>query len=79
MNSQVNNLEEKGYVERITDKEDRRVVYLNLTKEGKDILDEVDNEFKNFTQKIVEEMGEEDTDTMIRLFNKLYDIVSKMK
>lgn len=75
----INILEEKGFVNRIADKSDRRVVYINITKEGEQILAEETKMFKEFTQRIVEKMGEEDTDEMIRLFKKMYDAIVEME
>ena len=33
----INNLVEKGYVQRIYDESDRRIVFIRLTQEAKDI------------------------------------------
>ena len=75
----INTLEEKGYVERITDKSDRRVVYINITENGEKILEEETKMFEEFTQKIVAKMGEGDTDEMIRLFKKMYDAIVEIE
>lgn len=75
----INTLEEKGLVERITDKSDRRVVYINITPKGENILIEQTKVFEKFTHRIVEKMGEKDTDEMIRLFQKMYDSIVEME
>ena len=75
----INTLEEKGFVERITDKSDRRVVYVNLTDSGEEILTKENKMFEEFTQKVVEKMGEKDTYEMIRLFKKMYDTIVEME
>ena len=75
----INILEEKGFVNRIADKSDRRVVYINITKDGEQILAEETKMFNEFTQRIVEKMGEKDTDEMIRLFKKMYDAIVEME
>ncbi|MGL5695342.1 MAG: MarR family winged helix-turn-helix transcriptional regulator [Peptostreptococcaceae bacterium] len=75
----INALEEKGYVERIADKSDRRVVYINITEAGISILDEENKRFEMFTKRVVEKMGEEDTDEMIRLFKKMYDSIIEIE
>ena len=49
----INTLEEKGFVERITDKSDRRVVYINITKNGEQILAEETKMFEEFTHRII--------------------------
>ncbi|WP_195251144.1 MarR family winged helix-turn-helix transcriptional regulator [Romboutsia sp. 1001713B170207_170306_H8] len=75
----INTLEEKGFVERVADKSDRRVVYVNLTNSGEEILIKENQMFEEFTQKVVEKMGEKDTDEMIRLFKKMYDSIVEIK
>lgn len=75
----LNVMEEKGYVERISNKSDRRVVYVKLTKEGEEFLENQNTKFQDFTNKVVEKMGEEDTDNFIRLFGKLYDVIEEVQ
>ncbi|MGL5329185.1 MAG: MarR family winged helix-turn-helix transcriptional regulator [Peptostreptococcaceae bacterium] len=75
----INGLEEKGYVERMTDKSDRRVVYINLTETGMKILEEENKRFEIFTQRVIEKMGEDDTEEMIRLFKKMYDSILEIE
>ena len=75
----LNVMEEKGYIERISNKSDRRVVYVKITKEGEEFLKNQNKKFERFTCKIVEKMGEEDTDTFIRLFGKLYNIIEELQ
>ena len=74
----VNGLEEKGYVERVTTKNDRRVVYICLTEQGKLILEEVTKECMAFTDEIVDRLGSEDTDQLVHLLNRLYTIIGDM-
>lgn len=75
----LNDMEEKGYINRISNKVDRRVVYVKLTEEGEKFLEEQNNKFENFTYKVVEKMGEEDTDELIRLFGKLYNVIEEIQ
>jgi len=72
----INVLEDKGYVERMTTKNDRRIVYVRLTENGKQRLaKELQSLLKGMTQ-IFDKMGEEDTEDLLRLLEKLYLIVS---
>lgn len=71
----INALEDKGYVERVTTKSDRRVVYVRLTENGEERLA---MELKTFLQgmdKVFKKMGEDDTEELLRLLEKLYSIV----
>ena len=75
----LNALEENGYIERCSNKNDRRVVYVRVTDEGKEYLEEEIKKFNNFICKVIEKMGEEDTDNLIRLLGKLYDVIEEMQ
>ena len=75
----LNIMEDKGYISRSSNKSDRRVVYVKLTEEGENFLREENIKFENFTYKIVEKMGEEDTDNLIRLFNKLCNVIEELQ
>jgi len=73
----VNNLEDKGYIERINTKNDRRLVYVRLTVSGEQCLAK---ELQSLLQKMDEMfdgMGEEETEDLLRLLEKLYSIVSE--
>jgi len=75
----VNGLEEKNYVERVTTKNDRRVVYIRLTEQGKSILEKVTQEFMTFMDQVVSRLGTDDTTQLIHLFNRLYDVVNEIR
>ncbi|HEY4389747.1 MAG TPA: MarR family transcriptional regulator [Paenibacillus sp.] len=75
----VNSLEEKGLVERLTTRNDRRVVYVNLTEEGRSILKQTTDHFLTFSNEIARRLGHEETDHLIRLFNRLNTIVGEMQ
>lgn len=75
----LNTLEEKGYIERTSNKSDRRVVYVKITEEGHKFLKDQNKEFEKFTCKVVEKMGEEDTDNLIHLLDKLYHVIEEIQ
>lgn len=66
-------LEEKEFIERKVNKNDRRNTYVTLTEKGKKVTQRVETEMNEFTKKVIHSMGEEDSKTLIRLFNKLVD------
>ena len=72
----INHLEEKGYIERISTKNDRRLVYVRLTKGGEGFIAERYQKFLQSMTKIFNRMGEKDTEELLRLLEKLYDIVN---
>jgi len=73
----INALEDKGYVERITTKNDRRLVYVRLTEGGQQCLAKQLQSFLDGMNQIFAKMREEDTEDLLRLLKKLYLIVSE--
>lgn len=70
----INSLEDKGYVERFTTRNDRRLVYVRLTVRGGEVLSEKLRTFLKGMNTVFDKMGEEDTKELLRLLRKLYDI-----
>ncbi len=71
----INSLEDKGYVERIHARNDRRLVLVSLTETGKACLDRELIAFVNKLTQLFSALGESDTDELLRILAKLYDIV----
>lgn len=71
-------LEEKNYIERITDTRDRRVVYIILTETGKNIIQDSTRQLHEFTDKTVKKMGEDDTKTLILMLGRLYEAMNQV-
>lgn len=65
----LNILEEKGYIERIADKKDRRVVYVRLSNEGEKIITDAFKQMYEFADNTISRMGESDAKELIRLMN----------
>lgn len=73
----VDRLEKQGYVERVRSKEDRRVVYVNVTSEFRE---NAKNNFHSIKDKIeskLDKVTEEDLDKILEGLNILKDIVDK--
>lgn len=75
----INGLEQKGYVKRITSKNDRRVVYITLDVEGEAVLKKAKKTFLSFTDEIVARLGHEETEQLITLCTRLYEIIGDIK
>lgn len=73
----INKLEDKGYVERVILKDDRRVTYIKLTPSGAEAVKNKFDEIFSRMQKISEMMGEEDTDKFIDLSLRFADAYKK--
>ncbi|MNI02422.1 Transcriptional regulator SlyA [compost metagenome] len=75
----INGLEERGYVKRVTTKNDRRVVYITLDVEGEAALKRAQKAFLTYTNEIVSRLGNEETEQLITLCEKLHVIIDDIK
>ena len=67
----INPLEKASCVERMQDKNDRRLVLIRLTKKGTKIAELLIDNFKEKLSGFITYLGEEDSRTFILLMNKL--------
>lgn len=73
----INQLEDKGYVKRQMNMEDKRITYVELTKEGRGELEKAYKTFHELTDAVFEKMGDEDLNQLIALFKKLFVIIEE--
>ena len=75
----LNNLERKGYIERIRSDQDRRVVYLHLTKKGR-LVHRLHKRFhKAMVEKIIDGMSPEEINVMGKGLTNLYQFLDDLK
>ncbi|APC49509.1 MarR family winged helix-turn-helix transcriptional regulator [Virgibacillus halodenitrificans] len=77
--AQINRLDEKGLIIRRRDKQDRRIVYLQLTEKGNELVDYTRN---NLTKEIGTYLGnfnEEEIHTFIHALEKLAHVMATDK
>ncbi len=74
----VNALEEKGLVERVTTKKDRRVVYVVSTEAGMTLVKNTRKGMNARVEAILDQMGDEDAAEFLRLFDKFSQIMSEL-
>ena len=67
----INDLEEQGYVVKLTAKQDRRFVYLMLTQEGQAVLCQAKHAFFTAVHEIVQMLGQEDSRELLRLLRRI--------
>jgi len=60
-----------GYVERERNEEDRRVVYLTITEEGRKMLGSIRSRRKANVEKYFGDLPDEDIDHLIRIFKQV--------
>lgn len=75
----LNNLERKGYIERTRSEVDRRVVHLNLTKNGR-LIYRLHRRFqKRMVERIIEGMDAEEMKVMGKGLTNLYRFLEDLK
>jgi MarR family 2-MHQ and catechol resistance regulon transcriptional repressor len=67
----IDRLEDKGFVERTNNPEDRRVIYAKITDEGNKKMAEVFPGHSQIIAKMFENLSLEEIDTFIRLTKKI--------
>lgn len=63
----------EGYAERKGDKEDRRVVYLEITDKGKEFIESTIQEQNKVAMKFFQGLPDEDIQHLIRIYNRILD------
>jgi DNA-binding MarR family transcriptional regulator len=69
----INPLEEGGYIERLQDPKDRRVVLIGLTDKGKQFAQSLIADANQRLVGLAEHLGEEDSKTFVRLMSAILD------
>lgn len=75
----VKSLEKKGYVVRTFNPADRRVVFVNASELGRQVLRQAAEDYMDYLDKITTALGKEDTDKLIELLEKLADVLPENK
>lgn len=75
----LNNLEKKGYISREIDPSDRRKISVHSTPEGQEVLGRSADNYNEKIQLLFEQFGKEDMEQLLRLLNKLADVMDEMK
>lgn len=73
----VDRMHNNGLVDRFRDERDRRVVYVSLTKRGKEILEDARKKRNAIMKKYVSDLDPHVLESMMRGFEQLQEIMSK--
>ncbi|RAV02064.1 MarR family winged helix-turn-helix transcriptional regulator [Paenibacillus sp. YN15] len=73
----VDRLVIKGYVARIRDEGDRRVVYLQTTEAGQAVYHATQEKIRQFVEFYLQQLEEEEAEAFIRIYEKISTIISK--
>lgn len=75
----VKEMEEKGYLKKISSKDDKRVTYLSITEKGEELHQKFDEQFFHMLAPYMDEITEEDAECMIRTIEKFHEIMSERR
>lgn len=68
-------LEEKGLIERITDKDDRRNTYVELTEKGKRSVAENKKKVNEVFEAVFSKMEKEDLEQLVVYLDRIYQLI----
>lgn len=74
----LNNLEKKGFIVREIDANDRRKISVRATTEGLEVLQRSATNYDEKIESLFEQFGREDMETLLRLLNRLADIMDDL-
>ncbi|MBO5459397.1 MAG: winged helix DNA-binding protein, partial [Lachnospira sp.] len=66
-------LEEKGYIERIVSKKDRRITYVKLTDAGAEELMKAEKKMDEFAEAVLSNLEEGSLAQLTEIMNQLYN------
>ena len=79
VNRTVNSLSEKGLLERVEASGDKRMVYVKCVEAKLDVFLQVHNSSLEVAQNIIDIIGEEDTDSFVRIVKKIEEAGYSLK
>jgi DNA-binding MarR family transcriptional regulator len=74
----VETLVKKGFVERINDENDRRIIRLIIKEEGRKVVENIKQELALSFLKILEKINEEDAKALLRGMNALSNALKEL-
>jgi len=74
----VDQLIQEGYVQRIPDTKDRRVINIAITAEGKKHLRQAASRYKENVKNILSELDRQDLEDLCQSLEKLRNIISRI-
>ena len=75
----IKDMENLGFVKKMTTKEDGRVVYIQITDSGKALVDTYVDQYFNGLSKELSNITDEQANIMIEVVEKFYTVMSKRK
>lgn len=73
----MNRLVDKGYIERLPDEQDRRVIYLTLTAEGRAVFAKSEQDIQATVEKYLFQLDEDEIEAFLQTYEKLARILKE--
>lgn len=73
----INRLSAKGFIKRVPDERDRRVIHLHLTERGKEVVSQGEEKIRNVVGMYLSQLEEEEIASFLKTFEKLANIVKE--
>ncbi|AJE54037.1 MarR family winged helix-turn-helix transcriptional regulator [Paenibacillus polymyxa] len=70
-------LVQKGLVVRVADEEDRRIVYLQITDTGIEMLNKAQEDGRQLRRELFENLTEEERESLLSVYGKLNKVMSE--
>ncbi|MDR2102969.1 MAG: winged helix DNA-binding protein, partial [Treponema sp.] len=74
----LGSLEKRGYIQRETDRDNRRKIIITLTNKGKTVVDTAGKNMDVLMSQIIKGFGEQDTQNLVLLLNRFAEIVDEI-
>jgi len=75
----INRLFEKNIIERTPDPVDRRVSYLSLTEEGKELFDKQEKKVQSLVKSFITQFEQEEIESFLKTYKKIADLLKEMR
>lgn len=75
----VSSMVEKGYLNKISSKEDGRVTYIEISNKGMALFEKFNREFFNDLSSSLNHISIEEADIMIETIEKFYQVMCEMR
>lgn len=75
----VKEMEQKGYLRKLASSDDRRVTYISITEEGRELSRKYNENYFSELSAYLDDISEEEADCMIRTIGKFYEIMCERR
>lgn len=75
----INRMVERNLIERTRDKSDRRVVYLTVSEQGRELFEQTEEKIRNLVESFITRFEVEEIRGFISTYEKLAVILAEMK